>query len=350
MAKYIKIGKKKIGDNQPCFIIAEAGSNHNGNIKLAKKMILKAKEIGCDCIKFQTYNAENFCANKKKKFKYKSQGRQVTKSEFEMFKQLEFSDDEWIELFNFCKKNNFLFLTTIQDIPNLELMLNLGVKAIKIGSDDFNYKENLKFFANTNLPLILSRGMATCEEIEEIISFLTPINKKISIMHCVSEYPVKEENLNLLQIKTLKKKFPNIIWGFSDHSIGMNACLTAVALGAKIIEKHFTLNCNLPGPDHWFSSDVDEMKKLVIGIRNTEKLLGKSDIKISIKEKNMRTKIRRKTVAKQYLKKGELLNNKNITFKRAEKGISVEYWEKIKGKRIKKEKKINQVINFKDIY
>ena len=313
-------------------------------------MVLKAKETGCDCIKFQTYNAEYFCADKNKKFIYKSQGKTVQTSEFEMFKKLEFTEIEWIDLFNFCKKKNFLFLTTVQDKQNLKLMLNLGLKAIKIGSDDFNYKENLKVYASTRLPLILSRGMATLEEIREIINFIRPLNKKISIMHCVSEYPVEKKNLNLLQIITLKKIFPQIVWGFSDHSKGISASLVAVALGAKIIEKHFTLNRNLPGPDHWFSLDIKEMKELVKRIRETEVILGNKNITISNKEKIIKKKVRRKIVAKHNLFSGDLLNHKNITFKRADNGIPLEFWKKIKGKKINKAKKINQVIRLKDIY
>ena len=345
----VKIGEKKVGGKNPCFIIAEAGSNHNGDIKLAKKMILKAKEIGCDCIKFQTYKAENFCADKNKKFKYKSQNKIVTESEYEMFKRLEFTDKEWEDLVKFSKKNKILFLTTIQDKPNLGPMLKLGIKAIKIGSDDFNYKQNLKTFAKTGLPLILSRGMSTLKEIKEIISFLRPINKNILIMHCVSEYPVNNKDLNLLQIRKLKNEFPDIIWGFSDHSIGTLASTIAVSLGAKIIEKHFTLDHNLPGPDHWFSSDSSEMKYLVKTIRDTESLLGEEKIKISKNEEKIKNLSRRKIVALKDLFKGDLINERNITFKRANKGIQIEHWEKIKGKKIKKNKRKNQVINYKDL-
>ena len=167
-------------------------------------------------------------------------------------------------------------------------------------------------------------------------------------MHCVSEYPVNNKNLNLLQIRKLKNEFPDIIWGYSDHSIGTLASLTAVALGAKILEKHFTLNHNLPGPDHWFSSNPSEMTHLVKTIRDTESLLGEEKIKISKNEEKVKNLSRRKIVALKDLFKGDLINEKNITFKRANKGIQIEHWERIKGKKIKKNKRKNQVINYKD--
>lgn len=151
-----------------------------------------------------------------------------------------------------CEKENIIFMTTVQDEVDLDLMMKLGITSIKKGSDDFNYIENLINVAKTGLPIFLSKGMASEEEVDNVVETLLPINKKISIMHCVSVYPAKPELLNLNQIVNLKKKYPEIIWGYSDHSMGNLACTNAVALGAKVIEKHYTLDKKLEGPDHWF--------------------------------------------------------------------------------------------------
>ena len=178
-------------------------------------------------------------------------------------------------------------MTTIQDEIDLDLMMKIGISSIKKGSDDFNYLPNLINVAKTNLPLILSKGMASEEEVDQVIKTLLPINNKISIMHCVSVYPAKEELLNLNQILTLKKKYPEIVWGYSDHSIGNLACNLAVALGAKVIEKHYTLDKKLEGPDHWFSMDPSDLKELVVDIRKTEASLGSGRIVVSEERKKV---------------------------------------------------------------
>ena len=348
MAEF-KIGEKKIGDNNPCFIIAEVGANHNGNINLAKKLIIQAKKIGADCVKFQTYKTEEFCADKKKKFSYFSKGKKVTESEFNMFKRLEFNDNEWKEIFNFCLKQKIIFFTTIQDQPNLDLMLKLGIKAIKVGSDDFDFKINHLKYSKTGLPLILSRGMSTLSDIDKTINNLKSYTNKLAILHCVSEYPVEPSNLNLQQLTTLINLYPKVIWGFSDHSVTNHASCAAVTLGAKIIEKHFTLDHNLAGPDHWFSANPEEMKSLINDIRITENAIGSSVVEPTKNEFKSKLIMRRKIVAKDDLEKGTVLNINKVYFKRVDKGLSIDEWDKIKGKKIKKNLKKNAGISFNDI-
>ena len=186
--------------------------------------------------------------------------------------------------------------------------------------------------------------MATEDEVEEVIKTLLPINKKISIMHCVSVYPAKSELLNLNQIPTLKRKYPKIIWGYSDHSIGTLACCNAVALGAKVIEKHYTLDKKLEGPDHWFSSDPEELKKLVDDIRLTELSLGSGKIEVSTDELKSRDIMRRKIVAKKNIKKGETLTLDNVSFKRSTLGLQVSEWSRVKGHKVNQNIKINSGI------
>ena len=247
MSAVMTIAGRKIGDGFPAYIIAEAGANHNGEMSLAKRMIDAAKEIGADCIKFQTFTAEEFCADKTKTFTYQSQGRTVTESEFEMFRRLEFTRAQWAELMAHCAKAGIQFLTTVQDPVNLRLMLDLGLAGIKVGSDDFDHIVNLKIFAKTCLPLILSKGMSDAEEVDRILGEIKPLARELAVLHCVSLYPADPQFLNLRQIPALRERHPDVIWGFSDHSRSTMIPAVAVSLGARIIEKHFTLDHELPG-------------------------------------------------------------------------------------------------------
>ncbi len=337
------IDNRKIGYNEPAFIIAEVGANHNGDINLALEHITAAKKCGADCVKFQTYTPSE-CLSEDKDFEYFSKGKKITESEFELLKRLALKESDWIKIKEHCKKENIIFMTTIQDEVDLDLMMKFGLSSIKKGSDDFNYLPNLINVAKTGLPLILSKGMATEEEVDNVIKTLLPINNKLSIMHCVSVYPAKSELLNLNQILTLKKKYPEIIWGYSDHSIGNLACTIAVAIGAKVIEKHFTLDKNLDGPDHWFSSNPDELKQLVSDIRKTEASMGSGKIEISEDEKKSRDIMRRKIIASKDIKKGEILSLDNVSFKRSSLGIEVGEWSRVQGKKVNQEIKINSGI------
>jgi len=330
-----KIENRNIGDNEPAFIIAEVGANHNGDINLALELISIAKNCGADCVKFQTYTPSQ-CLSEDKDFEYLSNGKKVKESEFDLLKRLALVKSDWKKIIDKCKKEEIIFMTTIQDEIDLDLMMKFGISSIKKGSDDFNYLPNLINVAKANLPLILSKGMATEEEVDNVIKTLLPINQKISIMHCISVYPAKLEILNLNQILTLKKKYPQIVWGYSDHTIGSLACTNAVALGAKVIEKHFTINKKLDGPDHWFSADPEELKQLVKDIRDAEKSLGSGKIEITDDEKNSRKIMRRKVVASHDIKEGEILSLCNVSFKRSNLGIDVNEWDSIKGSKAKK--------------
>ena len=349
MGKVIQIGERLVGEGQPAFIIAEAGANHNGDLATAKEMVRVAREIGCDSIKFQTFSAEEFCADKSKTFTYRSQGKEVTESEFEMFKRFEFSRDEWAELMAHCETEGILFFTTVQDPVNLEMMLELGLKCIKVGSDDFDHLVNLKRYAETGLPLIISKGMADLGEVDRVIRALTPLTDKLAVLHCVSLYPTDPARLNIQQVPTLAGLYPDIVWGFSDHSQGPLASTLAVTLGAKIIEKHFTLNHDMAGPDHWFSMDVEEMAQLVRDIRFAEQALGSGEIAPAPGEEESRKIMRRRVVAKADLPAGALLDEESVTFKRADSGSFVTHWELIRGQRLRAAKARNQGIELKDV-
>ena len=348
MTKTFKIGDRMIGGSNPAYIIAEAGANHNGDIEIAKDMVFAAKEVGVDCIKFQTYTPSE-CLTENKTFTYKSQGKEVTESEFDLLERLALKEKDWVTLMELCEKENIFFMTTTQDSVDLSIMQNLGLQAIKKGSDDFDYIDSLVEAARTGLPLILSKGMADICDVDRTINALRKHTDKLSILHCVSLYPADPALLNLSQIPKLQSLYPDIIWGFSDHSMGTLASTLAVSLGAKVIEKHFTLDHDMPGPDHWFSMDVAEMKKLVGDIRFAEQALGTGDIVLAEGEKNSKKIMRRRVVARNELNAGDVLSEQSVSFKRAVKGCYVDDWTTIQGKKVNKFIADNTGIDFSDI-
>jgi len=350
MAKSIRIGDRLIGDDYPVFVMAEAGANHNGDLGLAKKLVLAARDAAADCIKFQTFTASEFCADKMKTFTYRSQGKEVTESEFEMFQRLEFSRDQWQELMNYCDEQGILFLTTVQDPANLQMMQALGLKGIKVGSDDFDHLVNLRGYASTGLPLIISKGMADLAEVDNVLCDIAPrATGGLGVLHCVSLYPSDAHHLNLRQLTTLRDRYPEVVWGFSDHSSSTVAPALAVSLGARIIEKHFTLDHDLPGPDHWFSMDPRELKEMIECIRFAEHALGSGRVEPSEGEAASRKIMRRRILARTTLAAGTTLDESNVVFKRADHGTYAGEWGQLIGKRLLVNKSALDPINLTEV-
>lgn len=350
MAKTIRIGDRLIGDDYPVFIMAEAGANHNGDIRLAKELASAAREAGADCVKFQTFTASEFCADRTKTFTYRSQGKEVTESEYEMFQRLEFSREQWQELMNHCEEQGILFLTTVQDPINLQMMQELGLKGIKVGSDDFDCLVNLRQYASTGLPLIVSKGMADLAEVDQVLGDISPLaTGGLCVLHCVSLYPSDACHLNLRQLTKLRDRYPGIVWGFSDHSPSTVAPALAVSLGACIIEKHFTLDHNLPGPDHWFSMDPRELKEMINNIRFAEQALGSGRVEPSEGETASREVMRRRILARVALAAGTHLNESHVTFKRASHGVHAGGWDLMSGKRLMIDKSALEPIDWSEI-
>ncbi|SOC30131.1 N-acetylneuraminate synthase family protein [Thalassospira xiamenensis] len=345
----MKIGARLIGDEYPVFIMAEAGANHNGELSLAKKLVDVAKASGADCVKFQTFTAAEFCADRNKTFTYLSQGKKVTESEYEMFRRLEFTREEWVELMDYCDDQGIMFLTTVQDPVNLEMMQELGLLAIKVGSDDFDHLPNLRIFAATGLPLIISKGMADAEEVDKVVGDLKKRSENLGVLHCVSLYPSNPEHLNLAQIPVLRARHPDVVWGFSDHSRSTVAPALAVALGARIIEKHFTLSHDLAGPDHWFSMDPKELAEMVAHIRFAEAARGNGLIVPDVEEEKSRLIMRRRIIARDDLSVGAILDDDSVTFKRAEEGLYVGSWDDVRGRRLRKAKLATEGIRDEDL-
>tara|TARA_X000000950_G_scaffold257340_1_gene323732 strand:+ start:66 stop:1064 length:999 start_codon:yes stop_codon:yes gene_type:complete len=306
------------------FIIAEAGINHNGSVAIAKKLIDVASKSGADAVKFQTFKTENVVTKNAVKAKYQNKNESKSKSQFEMIKKLELSPKTHNELIRYCKKKKIIFLSSAFDLQSINLLNDLKLKTFKIPSGEITNFPYLKKLGSLNKKIILSTGMAYMSEIRRAIKVLTKAGtskKKIIIMHANTEYPTPMRDVNLRSMLTIGKTF-NTEFGYSDHTLGIEVPIAAVALGATCIEKHFTLNRNMQGPDHKASVEPNELKSMIQAIRNIEKALG-SKIKRPSKSETSNIKIVRKSlVASRDIKKGEIFSEENLTSKRPGDGLS----------------------------
>ena len=318
----MQIGDRIISTKEKPFIIAEAGINHNGEIEMAFKMIETAKNIGFEAIKFQTFKAEEFNIDSTQTYTYKSQGKTITEPMLDMFKRYEFNKDEWYKIKKKCDAENIMFLSTPQNYSDLELLLDIDISAIKVGSDDFTNIPLLKKYSETDLPLILSCGMADLGEVYTSLDTVGALDgQQIALLLCTSQYPTPVEDVNLLKLKTLANAFPHITLGFSDHTQGNLAASMAIAFGACIFEKHFTLNHDLAGPDHWFSENPESLKVWYDSIFTAWTLLGNECVRPTAKEKEMRVLARRSIVVTKEIKCGETFTENNIGLFRPGNGL-----------------------------
>jgi N,N'-diacetyllegionaminate synthase len=327
----VKIANRLIGEGKPCFIVAEAGVNHNGDVNLAKKLIDVAKEARANAVKFQTFKAEEVVTRNAEKADYQKQAIGVEESQFEMIKKLELTESDFEELFNYARARGMIFLSSPFDKGSVDLLDRLGVPAFKVGSGEITNLPLLKHIAQKKKPVILSTGMSTLGEIEEALRIIQWEGvKDIILLHCVSCYPAKMEDMNLKAMETLKYAFKLPV-GLSDHTIGITVPIAAVALGASVIEKHFTLDRNLPGPDHRASLDPAELKQMVQAIRDMEKALG-DGIKRPTKEEGENKKAaRRSIVARVDIPEGTIIVGEMLAIKRPGIGIEPKHVERIVG-------------------
>ncbi len=348
--KEIRINYKTIGINSPVFLIAEAGVNHNGDLKLAKKLIEEATEAKADAIKFQTFITDNVVLKHTPKVNYQKTSNNNGESLYEMAKKYEFGKEEFKILKDYCCTKGIIFLSTPYDEQSIDWLDELGVPAYKVSSGDLNNFHLLKLICRKKKPIFLSTGMATLEEVKETVNFLTSNEvKDLAIFHCTTNYPTPYNEINLNIIDTYKKEFSEFLIGFSDHSLGIIASIGAAAKGVKLIEKHFTLDKNLEGPDHKASLDPEELKKWVINIRKIEKLMGSYE-KIPMKSELIISKIaRRSIVTMRELKKGDYIQLKDLTTKRPAVGIPPDYFYKIIGKRVKNTIPRDEIITWDDL-
>jgi len=317
------------------FIIAEAGVNHNGSIKKALKLIRIAKQCGADAIKFQTFKAENLTTDYAPKAEYQKYKSAKKETQIQMLKKLEFTDAMHKACIKECKKKKIIFISSAFDIEGLCYLNKFKPSYFKVPSGEIINVPYLEVLAKIKKKIILSTGMSSIPEIKKAIKILSINGTKkgnITLMQCTSAYPAPYNEINLNTIATLKNIF-KLNTGFSDHSLGTQASVAAVALGAKVIEKHLTLNKKLKGPDHRASLDPKEFKFMVQSIRIVEKTLGDKIKKITKTEKKNIHIIRKSIVAKNNIKKGERFTKENITTKRPAGGLSPIYWKKVIGRK-----------------
>ena len=328
------------------FIIAEAGVNHNGNIDLAKKLIDVAVNARVDAVKFQTFKTELCVSKNAKKASYQEENTGKEGSQFEMIKKLELDENTHKELITYCKEKNITFLSTPFDSDSIKLLDELGLSTFKIPSGEITNLPYLRQIGGFNKKIILSTGMANLGEVEAAIDVLVKSGTKrenISLLHANTQYPTPMEDVNLKAMITLKNAF-GLEVGYSDHTLGIEVDIAAVAMGAKIIEKHFTLDKSLPGPDHKASLEPDELAAMVGAIRNIELALG-DGLKCFSKSESENIKIVRKSiVAKCDIKKGEIFSEQNICVKRPGDGINPMRWDEVIGQISQKDYKQDELI------
>lgn len=328
----LEIGNRIIDYTGPCYIIAEAGVNHNGNIEMALELVRKAKEIGADCIKFQTFKAESVITKKAPKANYQLEVTDPKESQFEMLKKLELTYEDYIKIIEECKKQNITFLSTPYNEEDADFLNDLGVSGFKIASGQLVELTFLEHVAKFNKPIVLSSGMATLAEVyEAIMTIRATGNNSIAILQCTTNYPSRNENANIRAMISMGESL-DVIYGYSDHIEENYACYAAIACGAKIIEKHFTLDRSLPGPDHKASLNVLEFRNLIEGIRKTETAMGSPIKTPSTNEIKNTEGMRRSIVLNSPLKKGEIITEENMVFKRPATGIAPKRKKELIGK------------------
>ncbi|AXR65002.1 N-acetylneuraminate synthase [Leptospira mayottensis] len=320
-------------------IIAEAGVNHNGDMGIAEEMIHVAFDAGADIVKFQTFNSTELVSNFAKRANYQISNMQEDGTQVSMLRKLELSVQDHFRLIEICKSKNIQFLSTAFDLKSVDLLVELGITLWKIPSGEITNLPYLKKIGSFNQEIILSTGMSDLSDIEKAIFILEKsgtLREKITILHCNTEYPTPYEDVNLNAMITIQSAL-KVKVGYSDHTEGIEVAIAAVAMGATVIEKHFTLDRNLPGPDHKASLEPDELKKMIFSIRNIEKSMG-DGIKRPSKSEEKNIDIARKSiVASRNIQKGEFFSEENITAKRPGSGISPMDWDLVIGKNAKKE-------------
>lgn len=318
MNKYLY---NKSSNIKKTFIVAEIGINHNGDMGLAKEMIIAAAESGADSVKFQNYKTEDFVNDRDLMYEYKSQGKIVSESQYEMFKRCELNLDKLNYIKEMCDSVGVVFHSSPTSIQGIEDLISIGCKILKNGSDYLTNLRLIRKMGESGLLTVLSTGMSTLDEIQEAVSaFKETGNDKLILLHCTSSYPTIPEEVNLKRIISLSENF-NVEVGFSDHTKGVEASVGAVFFGAHWIEKHFTIDNNLQGPDHWFSMNPDDLRNLVLSIRHAETIIGNEEIKPTKSELISRQEYRLSCVAANDLEPGIILSINDIDFQRPGDGI-----------------------------
>lgn len=334
MDSLVEIDKTRIGDNEPTYFIAEAGLNHNGDMNTAKQLIETAKDCGANAIKFQTFKTEEFLS---KSSQY-----------FDLFKDVELTYEEFGELFDYAKNIDISFFSSPFDITSADALNDLNVPCFKIASSDLTNFPLLEHISKFNTPMIISTGLATMNEIIETIEICKQNNNQLIILHCIANYPTQPDETNLDAILTMKQKFPFPI-GYSDNGDSTLVDLVAVSLGATIIEKHFTLDKNSKGPDHSFSIEPNELKKLISQIRQIKQIKGNGIKSPQESEVPNINAIRKSITTKSDLQENQILTMNDLSIKRPASGIEPKFFNQVLGKKLKKFIKQDTPISWNDL-
>ena len=341
--------QKIIGNQVRPVVSAEIGINHNGNLNEAKQLILSAKHSGADVVKFQNYHTEDFIRTRREKLKYKYKSNYITKSQYDLFKQCELSDENIIELKNLSDSLGITFQSTPTSINGLNLLVEIGCQSVKNGSDFLNNDMLLNAMAESNLTTVISTGMATFREIENALKIFDKCgNNKIVLLHCTSLYPAPPESLNLARIKTMKNEF-GVPVGFSDHSIGNTASILATQLGASWIEKHFTIDKNQEGPDHQHSCDPEELKDLVDSVKWIRPMLGSAKIEINAHEQEPRMNYRLSYAFSKDMTKGEMIKETDVYLTRPGFGYAPNKLDQLLGKTLRSNVSFGNIVRQEDL-
>jgi len=344
--KKIKIGDRLLGEGEPCFIVAEVGVNHNGSVNMAKKLIDAAKDAGADAVKFQAFKTEKLVTKYAEKPRYQKETTGSTKSQYDLLKGLELKDEEIEELYRYAKERGIIFLSSAFDKESVDLLDKLGVPAFKVASGEITNFALLEYIAERKKPIILSTGMSTLREIKEALEVIREEGvKDVVLLHCVTNYPAKTEEANLRVIEVWKQSFGLPI-GFSDHTLGTAIPIAAAALGAVLIEKHFTLDKTLPGPDQRASLQPDEFKEMVEAIRDVEKARGNGVKRLTEEEERIKKVVRRSIVARVKIPKGTTITENMLDLKRPGTGLEPKYLSKVIGMKAKKNIKPDELVTF----
>ncbi len=351
MSDFVRIEEFKIGRKSPCFIIAEAGVNHNGDIDIAHKLVDAAKLASADAVKFQSFKAEALVTPHSRKADYQLETTQGDNSQLSMLKKLELSTPEQIRLKKYCDEKGILYLCTPYEQDSADLLEHIGVDAYKIGSTDTSNIPFLRYLAKKNIPVLLSTGMSDLGDVEKSVNELKTngLEGKIIILQCTSEYPAPIADINLLAMKTMETAFHCPV-GFSDHTPGIGASPWAVAAGACVIEKHFTLDRNMEGPDHKASINPKEMKELVRTVRSVELALGDGMKRIMPSEAKNKSKMQKSLVAVNKLSAGQTIQQGDLTCKRPGTGLPPKWFDKVIGRKAATDIDKEQVLTLDDIF
>ena len=332
--KKVQIGSELIGDDQATCIVAEAGINHNGDMSLAKKLIVQAKEAGATAVKFQAFTAEKLCDLDLTETKDVESLTGGSQSSYQMYKTLELSDDNIIELNDYARKEGILFFVSVFDEERVDFLDSINIACFKISSGDLTHIPLLQYAARKGRPMIISTGLATLEEVSKAVNAIKETgNDDIVILHCTADYPPGDEEINLAALATFNKEFQYPI-GYSDHSLGIEIPLAAAALRATMIEKHFTLDHNLEGPDHKMSVDTAQLKQLVSGVRRIELARGSAVIEPTSAEKSLSFSGRRGIKAACEIHAGQILSLENLKIVKPASGIEPEHLMALVGSKV----------------